>query len=64
VSARTYTLEITGNEEKVRAFLALVKPLGIKELVRTGPVAMVRGDKVMKPKEKHTKGGEDDESVL
>ena len=64
VSARTYTLEITGNEEKVRAFLALVKPLGIKELVRTGSVAMVRGDKVVKPKEKHAKGGEDDESVL
>ncbi len=64
VSARTYTLLMTGSEEKVRAFLNLVRPLGIKELVRTGPVAMVRGDKTVTPREKHPKGGDDDEGLL
>jgi acetolactate synthase I/III small subunit len=64
VSPKTYTLEITGNEEKIAAFLNLVKPLGIKEIVRTGQIAMVRGDRIVRPKEKHTKGGDDDESLL
>ncbi len=32
VSTRSYVVEITGNEEKVKAFLALVRPLGVKEL--------------------------------
>jgi len=59
VSAKTYTLLITGDEEKLKAFLALIKPLGIKELVRTGPIAMARGDRMVKPKEKQTKGGEE-----
>jgi len=45
VGAKTYTLEVTGDEKKINAILALLKPLGIKELVRTGHVAMVRGSK-------------------
>ncbi len=47
VGAKTYTLEVTGDEKKINAIIALLKPLGIKELVRTGHVAMVRGSKVM-----------------
>ena len=50
VSPKTYTLLVTGDEEKLKAFLALVKPIGIKELVRTGPVAIARGEKTIKPK--------------
>ena len=46
VGSKTYTIEITGDEKKVNAILSLLKPLGIKELVRTGRVAMVRGSKV------------------
>jgi len=46
VGSKTYTIEITGDEKKVNAILALLKPLGIKELVRTGQVAMIRGSKV------------------
>ncbi|OPY81008.1 MAG: Acetolactate synthase isozyme 3 small subunit [Syntrophorhabdus sp. PtaU1.Bin153] len=57
VSPKTYTLLITGDEEKLKAFLTLIKPLGIKELVRTGPIAIARGDKVIKVKEKHSEGG-------
>ncbi len=65
VSPKSYTVEITGNEDKVNAFLTLVRPLGIKEIVRTGPVAMARGEKLsMKVKERQQKGGMDDEGVL
>lgn len=64
VSPKTYTIMITGDEEKIKAFLTLIKPLGIKELVRTGPIAMIRGDKTIKMKEKHLKGGEDGQDVL
>lgn len=63
VSPNTYTVEVTGTEEKVKAFLTLVKPLGIKEIVRTGPIAMMRGDKGIKVKGK-SKGGENDEGLL
>jgi acetolactate synthase-1/3 small subunit len=45
VGSKTYTIEITGDEKKINAILTLLKPLGIKELVRTGRVAMVRGSK-------------------
>jgi acetolactate synthase I/III small subunit len=64
VSPRSYTVEVTGNEEKVKAFLTLVRPLGIKELVRTGSVAMMRGEKVMKARDKQSKGGKNDEGIL
>jgi acetolactate synthase-1/3 small subunit len=43
VSPKTYTLEITGDERKIRAVLELLRPLGVKEIVRTGKVAMPRG---------------------
>ena len=45
VGGKTYTLEVTGDGKKIDAILALLKPLGIKELVRTGRVAIVRGSK-------------------
>jgi len=46
VGSKTYTIEITGDEKKINAILTLLKPLGIKELVRTGRVAMMRGSKI------------------
>jgi acetolactate synthase-1/3 small subunit len=36
-------VEVTGTEDEVDAFLALVRTYGIKELVRTGAVVMTRG---------------------
>ena len=36
------SVEITGADKKVDAFLDLIKPFGIKELVRTGKIAIVR----------------------
>jgi acetolactate synthase-1/3 small subunit len=41
-SEKTYTIEITGDEDKIRAFVNLMKPMGIKEFVRTGKVAIAR----------------------
>jgi acetolactate synthase I/III small subunit len=38
----TYTFEITGDVRKVEACINLLQPLGIKELVRTGRVAVAR----------------------
>jgi acetolactate synthase I/III small subunit len=59
VSPKTYTIMITGDEGKIQAFLTLIKPLGIKELVRTGSIAMIRGDKTIKMREKYSKGEDD-----
>lgn len=41
-SPDTYTIEITGDEKKIEAFIELMKPMGIKEFVRTGKVAIAR----------------------
>jgi acetolactate synthase-1/3 small subunit len=36
-------VEISGPEKKVEAFIELMRPYGIKELVRSGRIALVRG---------------------
>lgn len=41
-SPKTYTIEITGDEKKIAAFVELMKPFGIKEFVRTGKIAIAR----------------------
>lgn len=38
----TFTIEITGDEDKIEAFVEIMKPYGIKEFVRTGRVAIAR----------------------
>jgi acetolactate synthase-1/3 small subunit len=38
----TYTIEVTGDTRKIEAIINLLQPLGIKELVRTGRVAIAR----------------------
>lgn len=43
VSHQNLVLEITGDEDKIKAFIDLLKPYGIKELVRTGVIAIARG---------------------
>jgi acetolactate synthase-1/3 small subunit len=43
VSPDSLTIEITGNEDKIESLLSLVRPFGIKEITRTGRIAMVRG---------------------
>jgi len=43
VAPRVYTIEMTGGEGKVSAFLQMLRPIGIKEVVRTGKIAISRG---------------------
>ncbi len=45
VGAQSYSLELTGDKEKVNAFIELLEPMGIKEIARTGTVAMKRDSK-------------------
>ncbi len=45
VSPKSMTVEVTGDEAKIQAIEKLLKQFGIKELVRTGKIALVRGPK-------------------
>jgi acetolactate synthase-1/3 small subunit len=47
VTPVTYILEVTGDEGKIRALIELLKPLGVKEVVRTGKIAIARGNRVL-----------------
>jgi acetolactate synthase-1/3 small subunit len=42
VAHKALTVEITGNESKVGAFIDLMTPFGIRDITRTGKVAMPR----------------------
>ncbi len=44
VAPDSVIVEITGTEDKIESLLELLKPIGILEMVRTGQVAMMRGD--------------------
>jgi acetolactate synthase I/III small subunit len=42
VGSEYYTLEVTGDLDKIDAILGLLKPMGIKEIARTGTIALPR----------------------
>jgi acetolactate synthase-1/3 small subunit len=50
ISANSLMIEISGTESKIETFIELMRPFGIRELARTGRIALVRG--------KLNKGGE------
>lgn len=43
MDTKSMIIEITGDEEKVSAFIELMKPYGVKEIVRTGLAVLQRG---------------------
>ncbi|HID97385.1 MAG TPA: acetolactate synthase small subunit [Thermodesulfobacteriaceae bacterium] len=47
VSSKTYTVEVTGPKSKLKAVIELLTPIGIKEITRTGTIAMIREKKTV-----------------
>jgi acetolactate synthase-1/3 small subunit len=45
VAPDAVTVEVTGNPDKLEAFLKVVEPFGIRELVQSGMVAIGRGSR-------------------
>jgi acetolactate synthase-1/3 small subunit len=43
VASDSLTIELTGDEDKVDSLLNLLRSFGIKEVARTGSIAMLRG---------------------
>jgi len=43
IGPTTMMIEISGQEQKIEAFIELMRPYGIVELARTGRIALVRG---------------------
>jgi acetolactate synthase-1/3 small subunit len=43
IAHKSLTIEITGVTEKVEALIAMLKPFGITEIVRTGKISIARG---------------------
>jgi len=43
VASGSLTIEVTGDEEKINSLLNLLRSFGIKEIARTGRIAMTRG---------------------
>ena len=44
IASESVIVEVTGSTEKVDNFIDLMRPFGIKEMARSGAVALVRGD--------------------
>ena len=47
VARDSFIIEITGDEEKINAFVDLMRQYGIKEMARTGKISMARGSKTV-----------------
>ncbi len=45
VARDSFIIEITGDEDKINAFVELMRRYGIKEMARTGVISMARGQK-------------------
>ena len=43
VSPDSLIIEVTGSEDKISSLIELVRPFGLKEITRTGRIAMLRG---------------------
>jgi acetolactate synthase-1/3 small subunit len=56
VAADSVTVEVTGDENKIDSLLNLLRGFGIKELARTGRIALTRGETSPLPVKKTAKG--------
>ncbi|RJP70790.1 MAG: acetolactate synthase small subunit [Candidatus Abyssobacteria bacterium SURF_17] len=54
VAPRSLTVEVTGTEDKVQGMLELLRDFGIKEVVRSGKIAISRDTKASPPRQKGT----------
>jgi acetolactate synthase-1/3 small subunit len=50
VARNALVIELAGASEKIEALIDLIRPFGIKEIVRTGTIALDRGNKYIKIK--------------
>jgi acetolactate synthase-1/3 small subunit len=57
VSKESMVVELAGTEGKIEAFVELMKPYGIRELARTGVIAMSRGMQMTKDSSDESAGG-------
>ena len=60
VASNSVTIEVTGDEDKINSLFNLLRGFGIKEIARTGCIAMVRGSRgalqiEKKPSKTHNK---------
>ena len=55
IGPRSVTVEVTGDGGKIKAFIALVRPLGIKEIVRSGKIALARTVQLETNNHRHAK---------
>ena len=56
VSPESMIIEVTGDQEKIDSFQNLLEPFGVKEVMRTGRVAMDRGPLSSHGLDKDSKG--------
>ncbi len=57
---KTLTFECTGTAGKINAFEESLRPYGIKELVRTGKIAMLRGSRFVGVSGSYTRESDED----
>jgi acetolactate synthase-1/3 small subunit len=58
VSMESLTIEVTGDEEKLDSLLNLLRSFGVREVVRTGRIAMTRGGTITESARKSSEGEE------
>jgi acetolactate synthase-1/3 small subunit len=64
VAPFSYMLELTGAEDKLNAFVELLRPYGIQEFARTGMTVMMRGSKTLGKQAEEIWKGTDTKKVV
>lgn len=64
VNPKSLTVEVTGNQSKIDAMLELLRPFGLREVARTGTIALARKTELsVQPQETEKKTKEKKEKV-